>query len=324
VETSARAFVGFDGYVDRIQKAVRSKSPTGSHYVETIGEVADLMQTMAGKSGQIELVTLATKIGGNAPILANALAALGVSNCCVGPLDDPIFEQMHAACERVSLGPPATTNALEFGDGKIMLSEVAPFEVLHWTYLADRIGLETLREQYRRSQLLAFVDWANLPHGNDLWAGYRIHIVETTPVASPPHFLFDLCDPTKRSTDEVCACLAIVASYTPYGSVTLGMNENEARRIYIALHGHNPADSVRLAQTPDLPAVATYIRQQIGRSAGAVPRVLIHPTASSLVATDSGIEQQTGRLVPVPKVLTGAGDNLNAGYCWGQSNRAGP
>ncbi|GAB2583071.1 hypothetical protein [Spirosoma areae] len=323
VEPSARAFVGFDGYMDRIQKVVRSKSPTGSQYFDTIDEVADLMHTLAGKSGQIEIVTLATKIGGNAPILANALAALGIPNCCVGPLDDPIFEQMHTRCERVSLGPPATTNALEFSDGKIMLSEVAPFELLRWTYLAEQIGLERLRQQYVDSQLLAFVDWANLPHGNELWRGYLTNIVQTTPVAATPHFLFDLCDPTKRSAEEVVDCLDIVAAYAPYGSVTLGMNENEARRIYLALNGHSPADAVRLAQTPDLSTIATCIRQQMGRSAGAVPAVLIHPTASSLVATESGIEQQTGRLVPIPKVLTGAGDNLNAGYCWGLLNGFG-
>ena len=313
METSAtRAFVGFDGYVDRIQKVVRSKSATGSQYFDGIREVADLMQTMAGKSGQIELITLATKIGGNAPILANALASLGVPNWCVGPLDEPIFAQMHPACDLISVGPPASTNALEFGDGKIMLSEVSPFERLRWAYVAEQVGLERLRQQYVESQLLAFVDWANLPHGNNLWAGYLADIVQTTPRAEPPFFLFDLCDPTKRGADEIRECLAIVAAFVPYGRVVLGMNENEARRIYLALNGYSPADTLRLDQTPGLATIATYIQHHT-----AIPTVLIHPTNSSLVATAAGIDQQNGRLVPIPKVLTGAGDNLNAGFCWG-------
>lgn len=311
----ARALVGFDGYVDRIQKVVRAKSPASREYFDGIGELAAQIQTLVGKSGQIELVTLATKIGGNAPILAHALASLGTPNWCIGPLDEPIFEQMHPHCSRISVGPPATTNALEFGDGKIMLSEVQPFELLRWAYIAQQIGLDGLRQQYLTCRLLAFVDWANLPHGSDVWAGYLTDIVQTTPVDTPPYFLFDLCDPTKRSATEISDCLAIVAAYAPYGQVLLGMNENEARRIYLALNGHSPADTARLELTPDLTTIAVFIQQQTG-----IPSVLIHPTDHSLVATAAGIERQNGRLVPIPKVLTGAGDNLNAGYCWGMLN----
>ena len=313
--TQHRAFVGFDGYVDKIQKVVRAKHSAAHQYVETISELSGLIQTLAGRSGQIELVTEATKIGGNAPIMAHALASLGVPNRCIGTLSDPIFEQMHADCERVSLGPPAESNALEFGDGKVILSQVSVFERLRWSYVADEIGLDTLQKQYIDSQLVAFVDWANLPHGNDLWEGYLTHIVETTPTATPPIFFFDLCDPTKRSADDIREALRIVARYAPFGSVTLGMNENEARRIYLALHGHSPADTIRLSETPDLVDIAIYIQQNT-----AIPTVLIHPTDCSLIATADGVLRVSGRLVPLPKVLTGGGDNLNAGFCWGLLN----
>ncbi|MVM30600.1 hypothetical protein GO755_11200 [Spirosoma sp. HMF4905] len=310
--TDFHAFVGFDGYVDKIQKVVESKSALGNQYMGGISELAALIHSLSGKSGQIELVTEATKIGGNAPIMAHALASLGITNWCVGTLSDPIFEQMHPHCERVSLGPPAESNALEFGDGKVILSEVSVFERLRWSYLAHTIGIDTLRQQYAQSQLLAFVDWANLPHGNDLWEGYLTQIVQTTPTDNPPLFFFDLCDPTKRSAKDIREALDIVARYIPFGSVTLGMNENEARRIYLALSGHSPADTIRLSQTPDLAIIAAYIHQHTG-----IPTVLIHPTDCSLVATSEGICQVAGRLVPHPKVLTGGGDNLNAGFCWG-------
>lgn len=310
--TPFRAFVGFDGYVDKIQKVVRSRSAAGHQYFDGIGEFADQAQTLAGKSGQIELVTLATKIGGNGPILAHALASLGVANRCVGTLSDPVFKQMHRQCELISLGPPAESNALEFGDGKIILSEVSVFERLRWDYVSEQVGPDTLRQQYAESQLLTFVDWANLPHGNDLWAGYLTHVVEATTRPAPPRFFFDLCDPTKRSAEEVNQALGIIARYVPFGPVILGMNENEARRIYLARHGYSPADPVRLAQTPDLRQIAAYIRQTT-----AIPTVLIHPTDRSLVATAEGVWEAAGRLVPEPKVLTGGGDNLNAGFCWG-------
>jgi hypothetical protein len=311
-DTSARAFVGFDGYVDRIQRVVQYRTSTGYTYFDRIGQVADLIQTLAGRSGQLEIVTLATKIGGNAPILANALATLGVTACCTGPLDDPIFGQLHPACARISLGNPATTHALEFSDGKVMLSEVSPFDQLTWAFVAERVGMSVLQQHYQRSHLLAFVDWANLPHANDLWSGYLEHIVRKSPGSSDRFFLFDLCDPTKRSTNEIVTCLSIVADYAPYGRLTLGMNENEARRIYLALEGYSPDDTIRLTQVPDMETVGRFIQTKTS-----IPTILIHPTDCSLVATADGVERQIGRLVPQPKVLTGAGDNLNAGYCWG-------
>lgn len=310
-----RAFVGFDGYVDKIQKVVRSKRATGHEYLDGINGLADLIHTLAGKSGQIELVTLATKIGGNGPIMANALASLGVPNRCVGTLSDSVFEQMHRHCEIVSLGPPAESNALEFGDGKVILSEVSVFERLHWAYVAELLGVSTLQQQYIESQLVAFVDWANLPHGNHLWEGYLTAIVQQTSRTTPPEFFFDLCDPTKRSASEIQQALSIVKGYVPYGNVTLGMNENEARRIYLALHNDSPADAAKLGQTPELEEIARFIQQSTTLST-----VLIHPTHCSLVATTEGVQRVMGRLVPEPKVLTGGGDNLNAGFCWGLLN----
>ncbi|GAA4407079.1 hypothetical protein GCM10023187_27280 [Nibrella viscosa] len=307
-----KAFVGIDGYVDKIQKVVRAKRPDGNDYFDQISELADLLQTLAGKSGQIELVTLATKIGGNAPIMAQALASLGVSNRCVGTLSDPVFEQMHRGCELVSLGPPAETNALEFGDGKLIFSEVTVFDRLRWSFVAGQIGLDTLQQQYADSQLVAFVDWANLPHSNELWEQYHRAVVSQAPANPDRQLFFDLCDPTKRSTESIQQALAIVAQYASYGNVTLGMNENEARRIYLALNNHSPADGFRLAQTPGLHDIAQFIREKTG-----IPTVMIHPVDCSLVATAEGVLEVAGRLVTYPKVLTGGGDNLNAGYCWG-------
>lgn len=311
-----RALIGFDGYVDKIQKVVRAKATAGNDYFDSISGLAGLIGTLAGKSGQIELVTHETKIGGNAPIMANAVAALGVPNWCYGTLSDPVFMGMHTDCERVSLGPPAETNALEFGDGKVILSEVSVFEQLRWSAVVEQAGIDALQKQFASSRLIAFVDWANLPHGNNLWQSFLQQVVVPAGDASTNKvFFFDLCDPTKRSPADIQEALSIVAAYASHGSVTLGMNENEARRIYLAIQGHSPADTIRLAETPDLLRIALFIREQTG-----IPTVLIHPTDRCLVASESGVQEWPGRLVPQPKVLTGGGDNLNAGFCWALLN----
>ena len=55
--TSFKAFVGFDGFVDRIQKAVKKKRVAGNEYFTSITEFAEHLKTLAGTSGQVELTT---------------------------------------------------------------------------------------------------------------------------------------------------------------------------------------------------------------------------------------------------------------------------
>jgi hypothetical protein len=330
---NVRAIVGFDGYIDKIQKVVRSKNASQSVYYNTITEIADHVATMAGVSGQIEIRNLELKLGGNAPIMANSLGALGIKNTCIGTMGYPdlsnVFEEMNPNCQVISIAEPAQTNAMEFNDGKLIFSEVSTFEQLTWTYVAAVAGMENLTKWIYESQLISFVDWANLNYCTDIWKGILEDIVvklnpspdekeigryyevnkkiadEEGSGMRHKNFFFDLCDPSKRSKEEILAALSVINRYKPYGKVTLGLNENEARKIYKSLEGENE-------NTTDLQTVARYIFDKM-----TVHQVLIHPTDRSIVATQKQIFEVKGRLVPEPRILTGGGDNLNAGFCLG-------
>ena len=119
------------------------------------------------------------------------------------------------------------------------------------------------------------------------------------------NFFFDLCDPSKRSKEEILAALAVINRYKPYGKVTLGINENEARKVYATLDGEN-------SESSDLQIITNYIFSKIS-----VHQVLVHPTDRSIIGTKNGVFEVKGRLVPEPRILTGGGDNLNAGFCLG-------
>jgi hypothetical protein len=328
-----KALVGFDGYVDKIQKVVKSKNRTTSVYYDTITQIADHVATLAGVSGQIEIRNLELKLGGNAPIMANSLGALGIKNTCIGTMGYPdlnnVFDEMNPNCEVISIAEPAQTNALEFNDGKIIFSEVSTFEQLTWTYVAAVAGIDNLTRWIYESQVIAFVDWANLNHCTDIWQGILEDIiVNLNPAPSEKerntfyfskknltkgdsngmrhkNFFFDLCDPSKRSKEEILAALAVINRYKPYGRVTLGMNENEARKVYNALDGENTESS-------DLQIITAYIFSKIS-----VHQVLVHPTDRSIICNKNGVFEVKGRLVPEPRILTGGGDNLNAGFCLG-------
>lgn len=170
-------FIALDGYIDKIQKVVASTNASNENqYFKSLDAFGKQIQQAAGRSTQIEIVSEVVKLGGNAPIMAQALARLGISNHCVGtfgePLIDPVFQAMHEQVKLLSVGNSATTNALEFDDGKLMLSELSVFETIDWAYTKAKIGLDKLVDISKKADLIALVDWTNLPHATDLWRGF--------------------------------------------------------------------------------------------------------------------------------------------------------
>jgi hypothetical protein len=307
---TSQAFVGLDGYVDKIQKVVQSQIKQQSTYFPTIAALAAHIDLAAGKSAQLELVTQETKLGGNAPIMAHALGSLGLPTTCLGnfgfPDIDLPFQQMHAQCQLVSLGPPAETNALEFDDGKLILSEVSAFKMLDWKMVKEVAGISNLIAYVEPCALVALVDWCNLPHATDIWRGILEEVLPQL-TARPRHFFFDLADPSKKPVEEVLEVLEVIKSFAPYGTVTLGLNENEANKLTVALHD-NPSLLVK-----PLVEKCAFIYDQL-----TIHRLLVHPVDSSVLVTEQGSQIIPGRLVTQPRISTGGGDNLNAGFCFGQ------
>src|SRR6478672_11744896 len=92
-----KAFVGLDGFVDEIVHAV-DKRENAQEYTRlpTIASFAGRIAGAAGRSTNIEMVIQRTKLGGNGPIMANALATLGLKTTYVGALGypnlHPVFE----------------------------------------------------------------------------------------------------------------------------------------------------------------------------------------------------------------------------------------
>ena len=90
-------FMGFDGFVDKILKPVRMKDRDNTDFFQTIKEFADYLAAKEGKSCSVALEKVQEKIGGNMPIMANALGTLGCKPVCVGTMGFPevlpIFRQ---------------------------------------------------------------------------------------------------------------------------------------------------------------------------------------------------------------------------------------
>src|SRR4051795_8485970 len=123
-----RAAIGLDGFVDEIIAVVDKRHSLEAYErIETIGKLGQKISDAAGKSMNFELVVKRMKLGGNGPIMANALAAAGMAVTYVGavgfPEVHPAFAEMAKRAVVIPIGDPGHTDALEFGDGKLMLGK---------------------------------------------------------------------------------------------------------------------------------------------------------------------------------------------------------
>src|SRR5216117_3390287 len=94
IEPASRlhAFVGLDGFVDEIIHVVDKRDNAEIYQrLPTIQALSERIGGAAGKSTNIEAVVQRTKLGGNGPIMANALARLGIKVTYVGALGYPIM-----------------------------------------------------------------------------------------------------------------------------------------------------------------------------------------------------------------------------------------
>ena len=121
--SALNAVIGFDGFVDEVVHVVNKRiDPENYTRVLTLTEYGRRIAETSGLSSNVEIVTVSKKLGGNGPILANALIECGVSMTYIGAIGYPdlnaVFTDMASRCEKVyPICEPASTDAMEFEDG---------------------------------------------------------------------------------------------------------------------------------------------------------------------------------------------------------------
>lgn len=300
------ALVGFDGYIDELLRVVeRGDSQSGYGFYKDIPSFAARLAQAAGKSADIEIVPTDIKLGGNAPIMANALTQIGVSTTCIGAMGAPklqeVFAGMAQKCTCISLCEPAYTHALEFEDGKLMLANLKSLDQLHWDRIKGQLGLAHLIELFDSMDLIALVNWSGVSGSEDTWAGIYREVLPNLK-SGKKKFFFDLADPTKKAKEEILSVMNLIRSYSAYGDVFLGLNENEALRLSHALG----------EQRNNLEQVCESLHKRLQITA-----VIIHPIDRCIAADGKEVITEYGTVVKEPRISTGGGDNFNAGFCLG-------
>ncbi len=313
--TRPQALIGFDGFVDSIIAVVDKRHSVAAYDpIPTIEAFGRRIQAKAGQSSNYELVVEVEKLGGNGPIMANAMAAAGVKVSYAGALGypklHPVFEEFAETAEVFSVADPGFTDALEFEDGKLMLGKYQSISTLDWDRFKGGIGEDVFAQVVKRAGLIGMTNWTMLPQIESVYQAIDRLLSEDD--SGERKFIFvDLADPAKRNDADIVAVFELFGQMQGNADVVLGLNLSESLQALRVLGMKQPGDAeAAILET------ATTLRERLG-----LHGCVVHPRKGAAAAVRSREGVQTaefqGPFVAKPKLSTGAGDNFNAGFCLG-------
>ncbi len=302
-------WVGLDGFVDFIIDVVDKRMDAANYTrVDTIGDLGARISKAAGLSSNIELVVRQQKLGGNGPIMANAMIEAGCAVTYIGslgkPAVHPVFDDMARRCKACySLAEPGTTDALEFRDGKVMMGKHQSLKEVTYDRMLEVVGKDKLRSIWESSHLIALTNWTMLTAQTEIW--HRLQKDMEGVKAPEGAILFtDLADPEKRAGKEIADAVQFLKKFRKSHRVVLGANAKESMEISQAIGLKFKVEEIE--------ANAAALRKALD-----LDGVVIHPTRNAACATEKGSAKQDGPFCANPVLTTGAGDNFNAGFCLG-------
>ncbi len=305
--------IGLDGFVDEIVKVV-DKRESLDHFTPfpTLAAFGERVRAAAGKSTNAELVVTRVKLGGNGPIMANALAVFGARVSYVGNLGfpnlHPAFDEFARRASIYSVAEPGYTDALEFDDGKLMLGKITSLNEITWENLLARVGRDKLFELFSQANLIGLQNWTMIPFMSDIWQHVLDEFCPKFPPTPRRTFFFDLADPERRRPEDIRHAIGLVGKFQNHFDTYLGLNEKESFEIgevFGYKGAHDGEQAVR--------SVAQYIHSRI-RISG----IVVHPRHFAVTASAEAVMKVDGPYVGKPLISTGAGDHFNAGFCLGK------
>jgi hypothetical protein len=106
------------------------------------------------------------KLGGNGPIMANALSRLGLGVTYIGnlgsPAVHPVFGEFAERARVISIAEPGYTDAIEFDDGKLMFGKHQSLRDVNWNNLVKHVPEPELVKLFNEARFISLVNWTML------------------------------------------------------------------------------------------------------------------------------------------------------------------
>lgn len=307
-KTDKKAFLGFDACIDFIVRVVREKNgPDVTGYFSDSNQFGDFLKNLDNKSCGVELQTKLSKPGGNMVITANALGNLGIHVECIGtfgiPDILPVFRTMSANCTLHTIADTIAATALEFDNSKVIMFDPGPYNNLTWEGIKDIIGIEKIRELLSGKQLVSFVNWSEIENSSHIWEGFLSDILpDIEKTGTKPFFFTDFSDCSRKSKKEIQYALVLLGRFRNYFKVHISLNQNEAALIAKAMDLYNYTND------------EDFIKNLYGLINTDI--LIIHRTDDALAFDGISYRICETFYCKEPQILTGGGDNFNAGFCF--------
>ena len=300
-----RVVFGFDGYLDRVREVVADRTdPETYDRLDTLAGFRDRLDASvrADSSLSFEWLEDGRRTGGHTCHLARAFGTWAFEPTMLGMYGDPVrdaFDAEFGDYEIRSLGEPGVTDAVEFDDGKLMLTEIGDTMALDWDGLDERLGHGRLVECLDGAALLGVGYWSETPDLPDILTGLRSLWTE---IPDPPEtVLVAPGDVRKLDAERLRAGREAVGALTDVTDVVVSANRAETAVLADAFAGEADRSFEASARAVAEAVDPTWF---VG-----------HGVDRSVVVADGGAET-TSVAVPAvdePAMTTSSGDHFNAG-----------
>lgn len=312
-DTNIKAVMGFDGFVDQILHVVKTRTDANNYIrMETLKEFGDFISKAAGLSANIEFIPIKNKLGGNGPIMSNALSNYNLDVTYIGAVGEDsinkVFNEMSKKSTVINISNPGLTDAVEFLDGKLMIGKRECLKDVNWKRIKEKIGIKELTSLFSNAKLVGLENWTMLPYMTEIWNGLINEVLPNINTNSDKYIFFDLADPENRLKDDILEALSVMKKFSSKFKVILGLNEKEAFEIGEVLDISSKTKKLSLEDL--IKSIAKKLD---------IYCLVVHPVKEAFAVCDNKLYHTPGPYEPNPKLTTGAGDNFNAGFCFGKS-----
>jgi hypothetical protein len=302
-----KILLGCDGFVDETYEIVEErKSPSDFTAMKHLRMFGELLVERADGGVGVELVPKRRCEGGFGVNTARLASVLGLQPVLPGLYGkdaiDPAFEEFKDSCQLYSLGDPALTIALEFNDGKVLMSNLEAVSNLTWGDFESFFGPEKLEAMFTGVDILGLGYWSLTADFDNLFKGFMKQYASLEP---PSRMFFDFADIKKKSSESFRTSLELIASYNDKIPMTLSLNEHEVfelfNRMGVACSDRSPAS---------VAAALTVAREAIGFDELVVHTPEFAAASSSADGEAHALQERQTEVVR----SAGAGDSFNGGY----------
>lgn len=309
--SSERVVFGFDGFIDRGRELIDKHTENS---FETIGGLRTLGEQIIASadidsSHTLEWVQTYTRTGGHTVHVGRAFDTLGFDVTVIGTYGNPVkaeFEQEFDNGTIISFAEPGITDAVEFSDHKLLITDSGPHLELDWSVICDRVGMERLVENIDGKAMLGIGYWALIPALPSILKTIRTDLWPR--LENPPKFLlFDPADIRQLPLGSLRQGSTVLDDLDDVVPVTMCSDRAETHRL-----GELFVDNVDDYSFRDLVEI---VREGLG-----VTEYVGHVRDHSVLATEDGVWKVHSPQTTDPVITTSAGDHFAAGIALAKLN----